>query len=124
MMGWLETWHGGTLARARASGHVPKMIFTQTSTEYWSRAASLLHTDVEGRKDIELPPEVRVYLVAGAQHLGAGPHTPGICQQPRNTLDDRGPVLRAMLVALDEWVSNGTAPPPSRHAGRPAAAGR
>lgn len=106
---------GDTLVRTRASGHVPKMIFTQTSTEYWSRAASLLHTDVEAHKDIELPPEVRVYLVAGAQHLGAGDGTPGICQQPRNTLDDRGPVLRAMLVALDEWVSNGTEPPPSRH---------
>lgn len=106
---------GDTLARARAAGHVPKMIFTQTPTEYWNRAASLLHTDVEGRKDIQLPTEVRVYFVAGAQHLGAGDGTPGICQQPRNTLDDRGPVLRAMLVALHEWVSNGTAPPPSRH---------
>lgn len=106
---------GDTLTRARASGHVPKIIFTQTSTEYWSRAASLLHTDVEGRKDLELPPEVRVYLVAGAQHLGASDGTAGICQQPRNTLDDRGPVARAMLVALDEWVSHGTPPPPSRH---------
>ncbi|MHB1081251.1 MAG: alpha/beta hydrolase domain-containing protein [Prosthecobacter sp.] len=106
---------GDTLARARASGHVPKMIFTQTSTEYWNRAASLLHTDVEGRQDIELPPEVRVYLVAGAQHLGAGDGSPGIGQQPGNTLNDRGPVLRAMLVALDEWVGNGIAPPPSRH---------
>jgi hypothetical protein len=106
---------GDTLARARAGGHVPKMIFTQTPTEYWNRAASLLHTDVEGRKDVELPPEVRVYFVAGAQHLGAGDGTPGICQQPRNTLNDRGPILRAMLVALDEWVRNGTEPPPSRH---------
>jgi hypothetical protein len=106
---------GDTLARARASGHVPKMIFTQTSTEYWSRAASLLHTDVDGRKDIELPQEVRVYLVAGAQHLGAGDGTLGMCQQPTNTLNDRGPILRAMLVALDEWVSKGVEPPPSRH---------
>ena len=106
---------GDTLARARASGHVPKMIFTQTSTEYWNRAASLLHTDVEGREDIALPPEVRVYLVAGAQHLGAGDGTPGICQQPGNTLNDRGPILRAMLVALNDWVSNGVAPPPNRH---------
>lgn len=106
---------GYTLARARAAGHVPKMIFTQSSTEYWSRGASLLHTDVEGRRDLDLPPEVRVYLVAGSQHLGGGPPTPGICQQPRNILDDRGPVLRAMLVALDEWVTRGEEPPPSRH---------
>jgi hypothetical protein len=106
---------GDTLARARAAGCVPKMIFTQSSTEYWSRAASLLHTDLEGKSDIELPPEVRVYLVAGAQHLGAGPHTPGIAQQPRNILDDRPPVLRAMLVALDQWVSGSKEPPPSRY---------
>jgi len=106
---------GDTLARARAAGHVPKMIFTQSSTEYWSRAASLLHTDVEARQDIELPPEVRVYLVAGAQHLGAGDGTRGICQQPRNILDDRGPVQRALLVALEEWMSQGTPPPASRY---------
>ncbi len=106
---------GDTLARARAAGHVPRMMFVQTSTEYWSRAASLLHTDVAGKSDLELPPEVRVYLVAGAQHLGAGPHTAGICQQPRNILDDRGPILRALLVALDHWVSDGTEPPASRY---------
>lgn len=106
---------GDTLTRARAQGCMPKMIFTQTSTEYWSRAASLLHTDVEGQRDIALPDNVRVYLVAGAQHLGGGPHTPGDCQQPRNTLDDRGPVLRAMLVALDRWVSGLAEPPASRY---------
>jgi hypothetical protein len=106
---------GDTLARARPEGHAPKMIFTQTSTEYWSRAASLLHTDVEGKTDLQMPSNVRIYLVAGAQHLGAGPHTLGICQQPRNVLDDRSPILRAMLVALDRWVSTGQEPPPSRY---------
>jgi hypothetical protein len=106
---------GDTLARAKANGHMPKMIFTQTSTEYWNRAASLLHTDAEGKTDLTLPDNVRIYLVAGAQHLGGGPNTPGTCQQPRNTLDDRPPVLRAMLVALDRWVSSGQEPPPSRY---------
>jgi len=106
---------GDTLARARAAGVVPKMIFTQSSTEYWSRAASLLHTDVMGTKDGALPEEVRVYLVAGSQHLGGGEPTPGICQQPRNPLDDRGPVQRAMLVALERWLAEGVEPPPSRH---------
>ena len=42
----------------------------------------------------EVPPDIRIYFIAGAQHLGAGPHTPGICQQPRNVLDDRPPILR------------------------------
>ncbi|MDZ7619985.1 MAG: alpha/beta hydrolase domain-containing protein [Patescibacteria group bacterium] len=106
---------GNTLARARAAGHVPRMMFVQSSTEYWCRGASLLHTDVAGTTDLELPPEVRVYLVASSQHLGGGEHTPGVCQQPRNTLDDRGPVLRALLVALDKWVSDDVEPPASRY---------
>jgi hypothetical protein len=106
---------GDTLARARAAGHVPKIIFTQTSTEYWTRGASLLHTDVEGKRDLELDPNVRIYLVAGAQHLGGGPPDRGICQNPRNILDDRPPILRAMLVALDRWASEDKEPPPSRY---------
>jgi hypothetical protein len=106
---------GDSLARSRKSGHTPRILFTQTSTEYWSRAASLLHTDVEGKTDLTLPDDVRVYLVAGAEHLGKSDGTPGICQQPRNTLDDRGPVLRAMLLHLVNWVQNGKTPPPSRH---------
>lgn len=104
-----------SLARSRKSGHTPRILFTQSSTEYWSRAASLLHTDVEGKTDLDLPDDVRVYLVAGAQHLGKSDGTPGICQQPRNTLDDRGPVLRAMLMRLVEWVRQDKTPPPSRH---------
>jgi hypothetical protein len=106
---------GDTLARARAEGHVPKMIFTQTSTEYWSRGASLLHSDVEGKRDLTLDPSVRVYLVSGAQHLGGGSTDRGICQYQRNPLDDRPTILRAMLVALDRWASGQGEPPASRY---------
>jgi hypothetical protein len=106
---------GDLLARLRARGAVPKILFTQTSTEYWTRGASLLHTDVEGKHDVNLDPNVRLYSVAGAQHLGGGPTDRGFCQNPRNPLDDRGPVLRALLVALDRWVSSGTRPPDSRY---------
>ena len=106
---------GDSLARVRKAGRCPRIIFTQTSTEYWSRAASLLHTDVEGKGDLTLPDEVRVYFVAGAGHLGKSDGTPGMCQQPRNTLDDRGPVLRAQLLHLVDWIQSGKTPPPSRH---------
>jgi hypothetical protein len=106
---------GSVLDRAKAARVAPKMMYVQTSTEYWARAASLVHTDVTGEKDVPLPENVRVYLVAGAQHLGKGEWTKGEGQQPRNTLDDRGPVLRAMLTALDRWVSTGAPPPDSRY---------
>ncbi len=106
---------GDMLARARASGHVPKLFVVQTSTEYWTRAASLLHTDVEGTRDVDLGPSVRLYLIAGAQHLGAGPPTRGIYQNVQNPLVHRGPLLRALLVALDRWASAGQEPPASRY---------
>lgn len=106
---------GSVLDRARQAGVVPKIIYVQTSTEYWARAASLVHTDVEGKKDLELPENVRFYLTAGAQHLGKGEPTKGTGQQPRNILDDRGPVLRAMLVNLDRWVTVDAPPPLSRY---------
>jgi len=106
---------GDILARARASGHVPKMFFTQTSTEYWTRGASLLHTDVAGTKDVKLDPQTRLYCVAGAQHLGAGPTDRGLYENPRNPLNDRPYVMRALLVALDQWISADTQPPDSRY---------
>jgi hypothetical protein len=104
---------GETLAKARANDHIPKMFFIQSSTEYWSRGASLLHTDVEGKTDVEPDPRVRIYLTSSSQHLGGGPHTRGIGQQPRNVLDDRSPVFRALLVALDQWVGEEREPPAS-----------
>jgi len=106
---------GDTGQRARQHGHLPKMIFTQSSTEYWSRAASLLHTDVEAKTDLPLPESMRIYLIAGSQHLGGGPATTGMSQQPRNTLKHKPPILRAMLVNLDRWVRGQSDPPPSRY---------
>ncbi len=106
---------GDVLRKARANGHVPKIFYTQTSTEYWTRAASLLHTDVAGTKDIGLDPRVRLYVAAGAHHLGAGTTDRGNYQNPGNPLDDRGPVLRALLVALDQWVDLNVEPPDSRY---------
>ena len=48
----------------------PKLIETNTSTEYWQKGASLLHTDPLGTQDVALPANVRGYLLAGTQHGG------------------------------------------------------
>jgi hypothetical protein len=104
---------GDTLERARAAGHVPKLFFTHTSTEYWTRAASLLHTDVTGKTDIAPDPNARIYFITGGQHGVSSSSDRGIYQNPVNTLDHR-PVLRALLVQLDRWVTQGIAPPASR----------
>jgi hypothetical protein len=93
----------------------PKLIETNTSTEYWQKGASLLHTDPLGLRDIALPDRVRTYLLPGTQHGGkAGmPRDNGPCINPRNWHDPM-PAVRALLVALDEWVVSGRMPPGSR----------
>jgi hypothetical protein len=92
----------------------PLMIEVNTSTEYWQKGASLVHTDPAGRHDAELPPNARVYMIAGTQH-GGRPGTdpnPGPCINPRNPHCST-PALRALFVALEEWVRTGAAPPSS-----------
>jgi hypothetical protein len=99
----------------RHDGFDPLLIETNTSTEYWQKGASLLHTDPLGRRDVALPRNARVFMIAGTQHGGRFGLTaaPGPCVNPRNP-HSAGPALRALLVALDEWVSTGRAPPASR----------
>jgi hypothetical protein len=106
---------GKTGALLRGEATDPYLIEVNTSTEYWQKGASLLHTDPLGRKDVALPSRSRVYMVAGTQHGGrAGvAATPGPCANPRNP-HSAGPALRALLVALDRWVSDGVEPPPSQ----------
>ncbi|MFM9965906.1 MAG: alpha/beta hydrolase domain-containing protein [Planctomycetaceae bacterium] len=107
----------GILHRDRARGTVPKVLHTQSSSEYWHRAGSLVHTDPLGKRDAKLPPEVRVYCFGGTQHGAGGGFAataPGNGQLIGNPADYR-PLLRALLTALDEWVRTGQEPPPSVH---------
>jgi Alpha/beta hydrolase domain len=107
------TGRSGALMRGDATD--PLLIETNTATEYWQKGASLLHTDPLGTRDVALPPNVRSYLLPGTQHGGkAGmPRDNGPCLNPRNWHDPM-PAVRALLVALDEWVVSGRTPPPSR----------
>ena len=105
---------GDFLSRARKLGHVPKLFFTETSTEYWARGGSLLHTDVEGKHDVGLDPNVRLYFFTGAQHGISSSPDRSFYQNGVNVLDHR-PLLRAMLEALDRWVTTGKEPPESRY---------
>jgi hypothetical protein len=106
---------GRSGALMRGDDTDPLLIETNTSTEYWQKGASLLHTDPRGRCDLALPDNVRTYLIAGTQHGGkAGmPRDNGPCMHPRNWHDPM-PVVRALLSALDRWVVSGREPPKSR----------
>ncbi|MSQ58625.1 MAG: tannase/feruloyl esterase family alpha/beta hydrolase [Betaproteobacteria bacterium] len=99
----------------RGDGSDPKLIETNTSTEYWQKGASLLHTDPLGTRDAELPDNARLYMIAGTQHAGRAGATmdPGPNANPRNPHNPM-PAIRALLAALGEWVVSGRAPPASR----------
>lgn len=103
--GKLDGWFG----RCSATDTCPLVIEANSENEYWSKAGSLLTTDMFGNDlDLSGAPNVRFYLLSSLPH-GAATGV-GICQQPRNTVVPN-PGLRGLLVALDEWVSWGVKPP-------------
>lgn len=105
---------GSVLEQARRLGMVPKLFYVNDSSEYWNRSASLIHTNPEGTSDAPIAPEARVYLIAGAQHYVGGQRSRGIFTNCVNPLNHYR-VMRALLLALDRWVRDGTEPPPSTY---------
>jgi hypothetical protein len=108
----------GLLRRQRHLGGVPKIFTTNTSSEYWRADCSLIHTDPTGARDVEPPAEERIYLIAGHQH-GAGlplvNDTTPIGARGANSFNmvDGVTAIRAFLINMDRWVSEGKEPPPS-----------
>jgi hypothetical protein len=127
----------GVLGQCLTTDTCPKILEVNSENEYWAKAGSLLHTDTLGNdlnlsraerirkekrehdhegdrkreEDDDVPANVRYYLLSSLPHsAGIGPTGLGICQQPRNPLVANA-TLRALLVALDEWVSHGEKPP-------------
>jgi hypothetical protein len=103
----------GLLTHATKPAFQPNVFYTNTSYEYWGRAASLYHTTLDGTKDARLPPNVRGYLLAAGQHgVAAFPPSRSIGQQLNNPLDYRW-AMRNLLVSMNRWVTDGSAPLPS-----------
>jgi hypothetical protein len=91
----------------------PKIMHTQSAAEYWHRSGSLVHTDPLGTKDADIPDNVRIYSFGGTQHGPAAfPPSKGNSDNFANFADYR-PFLRALLIALDDWVRDDKAPPAS-----------
>ena len=103
---------GGRSARCTASKTCPKAFDGNSSNEYWVKAGSLLHTDTHGN-DLPDPENVRFFLISGLSHGVGNVNSMGTCQHPLNPTSPF-PALRALLVALDQWVTQGTEPPKSQ----------
>lgn len=94
----------------------PLVFQTDTEEEYYQFRASLYLTNAFG-EPIDLPPNVRVYLLSGFQHGGNNPPLVfpgprGMCQNLTNP-NYHGPTVRALLLALDDWADRGISPPDS-----------
>src|SRR6185369_2285732 len=105
----------GELDNPRMAGHVPKVFYTNTPVEYWGtgRVAALVHTTPDGKHDLPLPDNVRVYFIAGTQHSPARfPADVTNGQQVDNPIDYWW-TMSALLLAMHKWVKEGAPPPPS-----------
>ena len=118
-----ETGETASLLDAATKSHtVPKIFLTNTSYEYWGRAASLVHTSPDGKVDVASAPNVRVYMLAGLQHFsGAFPPQKSMPNDPDRSgqqLHNPNPIRwfwRAFITDMDQWVKDGTEPPLSTH---------
>jgi hypothetical protein len=112
----------GLLDAASKSHTVPKIFYTNTSYEYWGRAAALIHTTADGKKDAPIAANTRVYFLAGLQHF-TGPFPPeksvqGNADYTAQQKQNPNPIQwywRALITDMDKWVKDGTLPPQSTY---------
>jgi hypothetical protein len=110
----------GLLDRCRASGTVPKVFESFGSAEFWGLRMSPNLVGTAADRDIPLPPTVRRYFFPGTTHGGGrGGFSTRVRASDRFELPDnpnpQSETMRALLVALIDWVVNDAEPPPSRY---------
>jgi hypothetical protein len=92
----------------------PLIVHCHTSSEYWERHGSMTHTDPRDGSDVEIPANVRMYMLAGSPHAAIAADNPRwVGQLPPSNFSPQ-PFLRACFVLMDRWASQGLQPPPSR----------
>ena len=104
---------GGILEKCIETGTCPKILQTLSSTEYWQLRASLTTSDSYGTTDLKIPDNVRIYLFSGTQHSPAGiaDQMSGFSQN----YNSYAPYHRALIIALEKWVTEGKDPPASSY---------
>jgi hypothetical protein len=111
---------GGVLDRCEETRTCPKIVHTMTDTEYWEASGAFDTVDPSGSQDLDLPGNVRIYQFSSTQHGGYSPAlplagaVPGICQNVSN-VNSYTYNIRALLMALLNWVSKDIEPPPSSY---------
>jgi hypothetical protein len=112
---FLTTEIGGLLDLSASENVMPKIFFSNTSYEYWGRAAALIHSAADGKSDVPISDHVRIYHFTGLQHF-SGPFPPQkgaadlLGQEPQSPLPIKY-FWRAMIADMDAWVRSDRPPP-------------
>jgi hypothetical protein len=105
----------GLMQRCRLSATCPRVIQTDSEHEWWASRASLVVTDLMGNH-LDLPGDVRAYMIAGSPHFAEpGEHmrSAPTMALPVNPMHAGAP-MRALLTAMQAWITTGEEPPASR----------
>jgi hypothetical protein len=104
----------GILVRAQKDGVTPKIFYTNSAYEYYGRAASLMHTTLDGKADAPLAADTRLYVMAGGNH-GPGSVPPSRSPNTQNlsNANEWGWPMRALLMSMQRWLAEGKEPPAS-----------
>jgi hypothetical protein len=97
----------------------PLVFHVDSANEFWQMDASLNVHDGRGRP-VPVPPTVRLYFAASHSHVGASgvaalPTVTGNCAYPTNGNLSYNALLRALVLALDDWADRDIPPPASRY---------
>ncbi|WP_445619340.1 alpha/beta hydrolase domain-containing protein [Kushneria sp. Sum13] len=106
------------LKTCTASNTCPRLMHSDTSTEFWQGRASLV-SSTTGGEPLKMPDNVRLYFLAGLPHLnawGTASAEKAMCQYPTNPLSP-APVMRALSLDMLAWIKDGTTPPASAYPG-------
>ncbi|MGO8968674.1 MAG: alpha/beta hydrolase domain-containing protein [Myxococcaceae bacterium] len=106
----------GIFGMCTTNNTCPLIVHVDGAYETWGGRDMLLTTDGQGNA-VSVPDTVRIYDVPGTNHgggSGVGTQTqPAICLNLASPINER-PTNRALVVALEAWLTQGTPPPSSR----------
>ncbi|TGD98351.1 alpha/beta hydrolase domain-containing protein [Methylobacterium nonmethylotrophicum] len=109
----------GLFLRCRLGNTCPRLMHVDSEYEMWGSRGALVTTDTRGAH-VAQPPEVRAYMITGAPHFAAPDavttREPG-CALPVSPVH-AGASARALITALEAWITDGVEPPESRYPSR------